>query len=109
SENAAYQIAKGRLRGLNRRIDETEYLLDHAIIIKHSSSDAVQLGHEVTVEAEGKKRTYQILGSNETNPAHGIISHNSPLGMALLGKRAGERATVKAGERDVVYTIIEVR
>lgn len=109
SENAAYQIAKGRLRGLNRRMDETEYLLNHAIIIKHSDGDTVQLGNEVTVEVEGAQKTYQILGSSETDPARGVISHNSPLGAALLGKRIGERATVNAGGRNAMYTIIEIR
>ena len=108
SENAAYQIAKGRLRGLNRRMDETQYFLNHAIIIKHSGSDRVELGHIVTVEANGRTKTYQILGSSETNPDRGIISHNSPLGAALLGRQAGERVLVVLQNKTVAYTILNI-
>ena len=108
SENAAYQIAKGRLRGLNRRLDETEYLLNHAVIIKHQNGGAAQLGHTVTVEVNGKRKTYRILGSSETDPARGIISHNSPLGAALLGKRVGERVRVPLNNKTVAYTIVNI-
>ena len=108
SENAAYQIAKGRLRGLNRRLDETQYLISHGIIIQHSDSDTVQLGHRVTVETEGRQKTYQILGSTETDPTRGVISHHSPLGAALLGKRAGEKARVQLSNKTVIYTIVDI-
>jgi len=108
SENAEYQIAKGRLRGLNRRIDETEFIIGHAVIIKHSGSSWVELGHAVTVEVNGRQKTYQILGSAETNPEQGIISHNSPLGKALLGRRAGERIKVKLNNREVEYKIMKI-
>ena len=109
SENAAYQIAKGRLRGLNRRLDEIMYILNHAIIIKHSGSDCVELGHTVTLEVNGRQTTYQILGSSETDPSRGVISHNSPLGAALLGKRVRERVTVALNSRTVTYTIKDIR
>lgn len=108
SENAAYQISKGRLRGLNRRLDETEYMINHAVIIKHANNGTAQLGHTVTVEVNGKQKIYQILGSNETDPARGIISHNSPLGAALLGRRAGERVQLRLNGKIVEYKIINI-
>src|SRR3990167_8023281 len=92
SENAAYQIAKGRLRGLNQKILEIEDHLRRAIIIKQDKNTAaVQLGTEVTIQALGKQKTYLILGSAETNPAKGIISHDSPVGAALMGRRVGDK------------------
>ena len=72
------------------------------------SSCLAELGHTVTVEVNGKQKTYQILGSSETDPARGIISHNSPLGAALLGKRVGERVRVPLNNKTVAYTIVNI-
>lgn len=109
SENAAYQIAKGRLRGINRRIDEITDHLNRAVIIKTpKSNDRVSLGHYVTVEINGRQRTYLILGSSETNPADGVISNNSPLGSALIGRKAGETIRIELNEKKVEYKIIGI-
>jgi transcription elongation factor GreA len=109
SENAAYQIAKGKLRGLNDRIIETEDILKRAVIIERGGNDGmIQLGSIVTVEINGKRKTYEILGSSETDPTRGVISHNSPLGAALIGRQAGETVKVKLAGREVVYKIIKV-
>ena len=63
SENAAYQIAKGRLRGINQRIIDITDHLKRAVIIEHKkNTDRVQLGHQVTVEVNGKEKTFLILG-----------------------------------------------
>ncbi|PIR94796.1 transcription elongation factor GreA [Candidatus Falkowbacteria bacterium CG10_big_fil_rev_8_21_14_0_10_37_6] len=108
SENAAYQIAKGKLRGLNRHMAEAEYMLNHAVIIAPQQNGLVELGSNVVVEINGKRKTYQILGSTETDPLSGVISHNSPIGAALLGKRAGEIAQVKLKDKIIEYQIIEI-
>jgi transcription elongation factor GreA len=108
SENAEYQIAKGRLRGINRRIDEIEDLLKRAVIIRPKKGGAVGLGSTITVESSGKTRTYRILGSTETDPQRGIISHNSPIGSALMGKREGEEVTVRLADKIVKYKIVEI-
>ena len=87
SENAGYQMAKGRLRGLNNKIFKLTEHLKSAIIIKPSGhSGKVQLGSRVTINLLGKIVTYLILGSAEINLAKNIISHNSPIGSALMGK-----------------------
>lgn len=99
SENAEYQIAKGRLRGLNQRIIETEDHLKRAIIIQPSEIfDTVQLGSRVTVESNGKEKTYLILGSSEVNLDKNIISYNSPIGSALIGKRVGDEIIIRTGK-----------
>jgi transcription elongation factor GreA len=108
SENAAYQIAKGKLRGINERILEIEDLLKRAIIIKHQKGSVVQLGSIVLVEVVGKQKKYQILGSAETDPTKGIISHNSPIGRSLIGRRAGEIVKIQLQNREVEYKIVKV-
>lgn len=109
SENAGYQLAKGRLRGINQRILDIENLLKNAEIIRHNKdNDLVQIGNLVTLVRDGKEKNYQILGSEETNPTAGIISHNSPLGSALIGKRVGEEIEVNLNDRVVKYKITKI-
>lgn len=91
SENAEYQIAKGRLRGLNRSIEELRYQINHAVIIETpTNTQTVQIGHTVTVQMNGTDKKYTILGPTETNPTAGVISYLSPVGAALLGKKVGD-------------------
>lgn len=109
SENAAYQLAKGRLRGLNQKLMETEDHLKHAKIIPTAGgTGVVQLGSTVTVDQDGKQQTYRILGPTEANPSKGIISHLSPLGAALMGKRAGDVVEVSLGADVVRVTVIHL-
>ena len=109
SENAAYQIAKGRLRGMNQKILEIEEHLKRAVIIKPNKNNGmVQLGSSVTVDINGKQKTFLILGSSETNPARGIISRNSPIGSALINKKLGERIKIKLADKEVEYKIIKI-
>ncbi len=109
SENTGYQIAKGRLRGLNQRILEMEDLLSKAEIINPiKNSETVQLGNWVTIEKDGKTKTYQILGSTETNPTTGTISHSSPLGSALMYRRQGDVIKINLTDKEVYYKIIKI-
>ncbi len=110
SDNAAYSIAKGRLRGINKRMTDIKKFLSKAEIIDtKNTTGQVQLGSFVTVEFANKKKTYQILGSTETNPDTSIISHNSPLGSVLMGRRVGDIVGLKIGERLVEYEIVEIK
>jgi len=109
SENFAYGMAKGRLRGINQRILDIENRIKRAVIIKPlKNKETVQLGHQVTLEVNSKQKTYQILGSTETNPLGGIISHNSPIGAKLIGKRAGDIIKIKLSKKKVNYKIIKI-
>lgn len=108
SENYAYQAAKGRLRGINNNILKLEHQLNQAVIIKPKSNDRVSVGHTVVIEYEGKQKTYQILGSSETDPTRGIISQNSPIGSALLNKKIGETVKIQLAGKEVEYAIISI-
>ena len=109
SENAGYQIAKGRLRGINDNITKLENLLNQAIIITpNKNSEKVQLGSTVTVVINGKQVTYGILGSSETSPDKGIISHHSPLGAALVGRKVGDTITIQSATKQIEGTIVYI-
>jgi len=109
SENAGYQLAKGRLRGLNQRIIDLGNHLKVAEIIKPNSNlETIQIGSRITLEREGKQRIYTILGSTESDPAHNIISYSAPLGAALMGHRAGERINLRLADKETEYMIIRV-
>lgn len=109
SENAAYAMAKGRLRSINQRILELEDQLKNAEVITPTKDTAtVQLGHRVTIEVEGKQKIYLILGSTETNPSEGIISHNSPIGSALMGHRVGDQVTFQSTTKGIECRIVKI-
>lgn len=109
SENAAYQIAKGKLRGLNQKILEIADHLKRAVIIKpNKNSCLVQLGSSVTVITAGMEKIYLILGSSETDPRRGIISSRSPIGAALMGKKINDKIKIKLADREVEYKIIKI-
>lgn len=109
SENAPYQIAKAKLRGVNQRILELGQQINRAVIIKEDgNNDIVRLGNKVTIEINSQEKTYQILGSAETKPEKGVISHNSPLGSALMGRRAGEIVKVQLNKKQAEYKIIKI-
>lgn len=108
SENVEYQLAKGRLRGINNAILKLEYQINHAEIIAPKKGGTVDIGSTVTIESDGKTKSYQILGSSETNPARGIISHASPIGAALLGKAVGDTVRLVIHGSEKTSTIVHI-
>ncbi|MFA5023649.1 MAG: GreA/GreB family elongation factor [Patescibacteria group bacterium] len=109
SENAGYQLAKGRLRGLNQRILDLENHLKVAVIIEtNPNTETIQIGSRVTLEREGKEKTYLILGSTESDPTHSVISYQSPLGAVLMGHKAGEKVDLSLADKLVEYMITRV-
>lgn len=96
SENAGYQSAKSKLRQTNSRIDRIQDILARAEIISlDHSSERVSIGQSLELENEGKLKTYQILGSLESDPKRGLISDLSPLGSSLLNKKIGDTVEVR--------------
>ena len=110
SENVGYQIAKANLRKLNARIMNLEERIKVAIPIESGvdASGRIRVGSTVTLRTAEKELTYQILGSQESNPAKGFISHNSPLGKLLIGKRLGDEVSLELATGKNVYHILNV-
>lgn len=111
SENAGYQTAKAQLTRVNFRILEIEEELKYAVVITRGASAGgrVRTGATVTVHTGNRELTFEILGSQEANPGRGRISHNSPLGAALMDHVVGDKITVTVNGKATTYTIVAVR
>ena len=68
----------------------------------------VELGSKVTLKIDGKEEVYRVVGEWEADPAEKKISHESPLGKALLGKKIGESVEVEAPAGKINYTIVSL-
>ncbi len=108
SENAEYQEAKPKLARLQARILTIKDRLKRAIITQASDDGRVSMGSQVTVEVNGKERTYQLVGPHEANPSQGRISHLSPVGAALLNRKVGETVRVENESGGTEYRIMRV-
>jgi transcription elongation factor GreA len=97
-ENAGYDAAKHDQAMNEKRISDLEALLRNAVVMESGGAegrrDTVAVGSTVVVEVDGDEERYTIVGAIEAKPAAGLISNESPVGKALLGKRAGEDASV---------------
>lgn len=114
SENAEYDAAKERQGFVEGRIQEIEGKLANALVIDPSLLDAegrVVFGATVDLEEveAGKQVSYQIVGDDEADLKAGMISVNSPIARALIGKYAGDIAEVQAPGGVREYEIVDVR
>lgn len=112
-ENAELEDARREQAFVEGRIFTLEQTLRNIIIIDEVASKEgfVSVGSYVTIQEEGTSvpEEYQVVGSAEAAPTQGKISNESPLGRALLGKRVGEQAVVRAPDGDIVFRILAVR
>jgi transcription elongation factor GreA len=91
------------------RIEELEATLRSAVLIADDQkASVVQVGSTVEIEMNGKSQKLQIVGSNEADPMNGLISNASPLGQALLGKKAGEECVVLAPKGEMPCKILKI-
>lgn len=97
-ENAEYEAAKNEQAFVEGRIKELEILLATARVISESEkAEIIQVGSKVTIQEDGNDpEMYTIVGAAEANPRAGRISNESPLGRALLNRKAGEQVQVDA-------------
>lgn len=105
SENAEYTIAREELSFIDGRIDELEELLKQVVIISNNHSSTIKLGSTVKVNTGSDNEEFTVVGEWEADPKEKKISHESPLGKALLGKKVGEKVEVEAPAGKIVYTI----
>ncbi len=114
SENAEYHAAREELSFIDGRIDEIEILLKEVVVIKDgkkskvSAKRSIQLGSTVKLRVDGKQENYTVVGEWEADPNERKISHESPLGKALLGKKVGESIEVEAPAGKIVYKIVAI-
>jgi transcription elongation factor GreA len=109
SENAEYHAAKEAQAHLETRIVRLREQVTNAEVVKPSSGDVAGLGSTVEVtDANGKRRVYTLVSAHEGNPSEGLLSIDSPVGNALLGKRAGDNAVAQVPQGARRLTILSV-
>ena len=109
SENAEYSAAKEQQAENETRIGELEALLkDVEVVERNDDDDSVQIGSKVSVRSNGQEYVFEIVGSNEANPAERKISNESPIGKALIGAIDGDNVDVETPGGIVKYDIISV-
>ncbi|EFO79119.1 transcription elongation factor GreA [Oscillochloris trichoides DG-6] len=113
SESGEYEDAKKSQALLEGRIRELKHILSRAELIDEDahSTGEVRVGSSVTVrlEEDNEEETWTIVGSAEANPRQGRISNESPIGAALLGKRARSKVTVQTPSGVMKLTILKVK
>jgi transcription elongation factor GreA len=110
SENAEYTEAK-EAQSLNEgRIEELKAILDNAVLFTESSKGGVvTVGATIRVSSGKEERTYTIVGAAEADPLRGRISNESPLGAAFLGRKKGDKVSVRTPKGETEYKILEVK
>lgn len=112
SENAEYVSAKEELAFVDSRIDELEEMFKNVELIDEKASannnNIIVLGSKFTLEVKNEKMNLSLVGELEANPEENKISDKSPLGIAVLGKKVGETAIVKAPAGDIVYKVLSI-
>jgi transcription elongation GreA/GreB family factor len=109
SENAEYQESRGRLTRIQNRIVKQTERLKRVEVISSDGVEVVNVGSSVTIESEeGKRKTYEVVGPDEVDPAHGRISYLSPIGSVLMKHAVGDGIVLTIGEKQTTYTIKEI-
>ncbi len=113
SENAEYTEARNEQAKNEAEITRLKSLIDNAVVVSESeiSTDNVSVGTTVRYlnVTTGKEAEYGIVGADEADPLNGLISNESPIGMALLGHRVGEVIEVEIPRGIITLRIIDIQ
>jgi len=110
AEENEYTQAKQELAFIDGRISELEEVISRAMLIDggHGNCQEIKLGCKVTVKNASKEHVFHLVGEWEANPSESRISHQSPLGHSLLGKKVGEKVDFQAPAGRIIYTIVKI-
>jgi transcription elongation factor GreA len=107
-ENGYYQASRQKVNAIDARLRRIKFLLRYGVIKEASQSEIVEIGSTVVLKLDGKEFSYQIVGGEESNPSEGRISHKSPLGKALIGKKVGQDAVLDVPAGKIVYSLQKI-
>lgn len=108
SENAEYDAAREEQGMVESRIAEIEDILLNAEIIKAIKSSKVILGSNVELKIGDKTVKYTVVGPVEADPMAGRISNESPIGVALMGKKVGDSVTITTPKGEIAYEVTAI-
>mgnify|MGYP000579336149 CR=1 FL=1 len=109
-ENSEYHSTRDAQAKLESRIDYLEHIMKTAIVVEKTKGDTVEIGSKIVVSKKGDDeiKTYVLVGAEEADMLIDKLSHISPLGLALVGKKMGDSCEVKTPGGVVIYKIIKV-
>ena len=105
SENEEYSSARNEQKMTENRILEIQDILKNAKVIRGGKRTKADLGATVELKLGDRKMTYTLVGPTEANPLEGKISNESPIGKALLGRKAGEDFELPNGKKGKIISI----
>lgn len=111
SENTSYYRVQDEIGSNEKRIEEIQRLISKSVMVENASCEKggkVTVGCTVTIKVKGREVKYSVVGSTEADPLQNKVSVDSPLGKALVGKKTGEKATVKTPAGSQEYDIIAI-
>lgn len=109
SENAEYSAARDAQGKLEARIKEIEYILEHATIIENNNDGKVTVGSVVTIlYDDDEEEEYSIVGTNEADPFENKISNESPIAVAVMGRKEGDTVLVESPNGSFSVKIVKV-
>ncbi len=109
SENADYDTAREDQALVETRVAEIEDILANAELIKAGGGGSrVGVGSSVELKSGGKTFNYTLVGPVEADPLEGKISNESPIGIALMGRKVGESAVITTPKGEVSYEIVKI-
>lgn len=108
-ENAEYHDAKDEMGWLMGRVTVLKDQIGRAEIVEKTDTDTVGIGSQVEVDVRGKQKRITVVGSTESDPLQGMVSNDSPIGEALIGKEKGDEVDVELPNgATVTYKILEI-
>ena len=111
SENAEYDAARTEQAEVETKIASLTNMVENAIVIEDVGTDEVSIGNIVELEyvEDGEKETYTIVGSTEADPFENKISNESPIAVAIMGKKKGDKAKVESPNGEYEVKIISIK
>ena len=109
SENSDYSSAKEELEFMDGQIEELEEVIKNAnVVVSGPKTGGVAMGAKVTVKFDHSQTVFEIVGDWEADPVNKKISHESPLGQALVGKKVGDKVEINAPAGRLTYEILAI-
>ncbi len=108
SENAEYAEAKEEQAFNEGRVIEIASILKNVTIVGQTNGHEIGMGSTIMVKSNGVEKTYTIVSFNEADPGSGKISNESPLGLAFLGRKKGDKVNINTPRGIVEYQILKI-
>jgi transcription elongation factor GreA len=111
SENAEYHEARDTQGLVEDRIKRIETVLKDAVVVSSHQTDVVAVGSSAVVKRDGSsdEQLYTIVGGEESDLLEGKISMHSPFGVAVMGKKKGDKFSFNTPNGPVAYTVIDIK